>query len=86
MTVQYTEDIRVGQRWIDIDSRNMLLVGKNGRPLKKPKHREVEIVTMPTPSMPGTMRVVTAPKAPHTVGKLRKFTRGKLLANYALKG
>lgn len=78
-----TINIAVGQRWVDVDERNTDR-GKTGR--AKPKHREVEIVSLPTASAPGVMRVVKAPKAPHTVGKLREFTRGKLIENYALVG
>lgn len=79
-------NIQVGQRWFDVDTRNSITVGKNGRTLKKPLRREVEIVALPTLSSPGVFRVVSAPKAPHTVGKLREFTRGKLIDNYVRKG
>ncbi|QCW22329.1 hypothetical protein SEA_LUNA18_61 [Microbacterium phage Luna18] len=72
--------IAVGQKWIDIDLRNAD-TGKSGR--AKPKHRTVEIVALPTLSSPGVFRILKAPKAPHTVGKLREFTRGKLIDNYA---
>ncbi|QWS69727.1 hypothetical protein SEA_WILLIAMSTRONG_61 [Microbacterium phage WilliamStrong] len=72
--------IKVGQQWIDIDPRNTDR-GKTGK--AKPKHRTVEILKEPSLSSPGVFRIVKAPKAPHTVGKLREFTRGKLLDNYS---
>lgn len=75
--------IQVGQRWLDVDLRNADR-GKTGR--AKPKYREVEIVSLPTLSSPGVFRIVKAPKAPHTIGKLREFTRGKLLDNYRRPG
>lgn len=75
--------VKVGQRWIDIDVRNTDR-GKTGR--AKPKYREVEIVALPTLSSQGVMRVVKAPKAAHTIGKLRRFTFDKLLANYVRTG
>ena len=75
--------IRIGQRWIDVDVRNTDR-GKTGR--AKPKYREVEIITMPTLSSPGTLKVIKAPKQPHSVGKLREFTKSKLIENYALVG
>lgn len=78
-----TNHIKVGQRWIDIDVRNTDR-GKTGK--AKPKYREVEIVALPTPSSPGVMRVVKAPKAPHTIGKVRRFTTDKLINNYARLG
>ncbi|USH44812.1 hypothetical protein SEA_JUANYO_63 [Microbacterium phage Juanyo] len=80
---QDTVNIKVGQRWIDVDIRNTDR-GKTGK--AKPKYREVEIVALPTLSSPGVMKVVKAPKAPHTIGKLREFTRAKLIENYALTG
>jgi len=76
-------NIRIGQRWIDVDVRNTDR-GKTGR--AKPKYREVEIITLPTLSSPGTMKVIKAPKQPHSVGKLREFTKSKLIENYALVG
>lgn len=82
----HSVNVQVGQRWIDVDVRNTERVGKNGRALKKPRYRTVEIVSLPTISAKGVMRVVTAPRAPHTVGKLREFTRDKLIQNYALVG
>ena len=75
--------IKVGQRWIDVDVRNTDR-GKTGR--AKPKYREIEIVSLPTLSSPGTYKVVKAPKTPHSVGKLREFTASKLIENYALVG
>lgn len=81
-----TVDIKVGQRWVDVDIRNTERFGKNGRKLAKPRHREVEIVALPTLSSPGVFRVLKAPKAPHTIGKLREFTRSKLIENYARVG
>ena len=75
--------IRIGQRWIDVDVRNTYR-GKTGR--AKPQYREVEIITLPTLSAPGTMKVIKAPKQPHSVGKLREFTKSKLIENYALVG
>lgn len=72
--------IKVGQKWIDNDLRNAD-TGKSGR--AKPKHRTVEIIKEPSLSQPGVFRILKAPKAPHTVGKLREFTRGKLLDNYS---
>lgn len=78
-----TVNIKVGQRWIDVDIRNTDR-GKTGK--AKPKYREVEIVALPTLSQPGVMKVIKAPKAPHTIGKLREFTRAKLIENYTLTG
>ncbi|AUX83389.1 hypothetical protein FDJ34_gp51 [Microbacterium phage Eleri] len=75
--------IRVGQKWIDVDVRNTDR-GKTGK--AKPKYREVEIIALPTLSSPGVMKVLRAPKAPHTIGKLKSFTKGKLIENYALVG
>ncbi|QDK02454.1 hypothetical protein SEA_NUCCI_61 [Microbacterium phage Nucci] len=83
MSINHSVDIQVGQHWIDVDVRNTERFGKNGRKLAKPRYREVEIVALPTLSSPGVFRVVKAPKAPHTVGKLREFTRSKLIENYA---
>lgn len=77
------DKLMVGDIWVDIDTRNIDR-GKTGK--AKPKFREVEIVALPTPSSPGVMKVLKAPKAPHTVGKLRRFTRAKLVLNYARKG
>ena len=75
--------IRIGQRWIDVDVRNTDR-GKTGR--AKPKYREVEIIKLPTLSSPGVLKIVRAPKTPHSVGKLREFTKSKLIENYALVG
>ena len=72
--------IQLGQKWVDTDLRNAD-TGKSGR--AKPKYREVEIVALPTLSSPGVMRVTKAPRAKHTVGALRRFTRAKLIAHYA---
>lgn len=74
------EHVKVGQTWIDIDTRNTDR-GKTGK--AKPKYRTVKIIALPTISSQGVMEVVKAPKAPHTVGKLRRFTFDKLLENYA---
>lgn len=74
-----TQHVKVGDRFIDIDLRNTDR-GKTGK--AKPKHREVEIVALPALSSQGVMRVVKAPKAPHTIGKLRRFTYTKLALNY----
>jgi len=73
------QHIKVGQRWHDVDLRNADR-GKTGK--ARPKHREVEILSVPTLSMPGSFRVVKAPQNTASVGKVRKFTRAKLLANY----
>ncbi|QKN87759.1 hypothetical protein IXEL_59 [Microbacterium phage Ixel] len=81
--IELSNHVKVGQRWVDIDQRNTDR-GKTGK--AKPKFREVEIVSLPTLSSPGTMRVVKAPKAPHTIGKLREFTFDKLLTHYAPVG
>ena len=78
--VELSNNVKVGQRFYDIDVRNTDR-GKTGK--AKPKHREVEIVALPTLSSQGVMRVIKAPKAPHTVGKLRRFTYAKLVENYA---
>lgn len=75
--------IAIGQHWIDVDVRNTDR-GKTGR--AKPKHREVEIIKVPTLSSPGVFKVLRAPKAPKTVGALREFTRDKLIENYARVG
>jgi hypothetical protein len=71
--------IEVGQVWLDKDLRNADR-GKSGR--ARPKFRHVEIVSVPTLSMPGSFRVIKAPNNPGSVGKVRKFTRAKLIANY----
>ncbi|QKY80355.1 hypothetical protein SEA_MERCEDES_55 [Microbacterium phage Mercedes] len=77
--IELTNNIKVGDRFIDIDVRNTDR-GKTGK--AKPKHREVEIVALPSLSSQGVMKVVKAPKAPHTIGKLRRFTFAKLVTNY----
>ncbi|QIG58148.1 hypothetical protein SEA_ZEPP_60 [Microbacterium phage Zepp] len=81
--VELSNHVKVGQRFYDIDVRNTDR-GKTGK--AKPKHREVEIVALPTQSSQGVMRVIKAPKAPHTIGKLRRFTYTKLIENYAPVG
>lgn len=78
--VELSNNVKVGDRFYDIDVRNTDR-GKTGK--AKPKHREVEIVALPTLSSQGVMRVVKAPRAPHTIGKLRRFTYAKLVDNYA---
>lgn len=83
MSSNHSLDIQVGQRWLDVDVRNTDR-GKTGK--AKPKYREVEIVALPTLSSKGVFRVVKAPKAPHTIGKLREFTRAKLVENYVRAG
>lgn len=75
-----SNDIQVGQLWADLDMRNAVQGKRSG----KVKPRTVEIVSLPTPSRKGTMRVVDAPQNPKSVGQLREFTRGKLLAYYGL--
>lgn len=81
MDTMHTPKIKIGQKWLDADVRNTDR-GKTGR--AKPKFRTVEIVALPTLSSPGVMKVLKAPKAPHTVGKLREFTVSKLIENYVL--
>lgn len=76
-------NVRVGQHWVDIDNRNTDR-GKTGK--AKPKYRVVEIIALPTLSSQGVMKVLKAPKAPHTVGKLRRFSIAKLESNYARIG
>lgn len=77
--IELANHVKVGERWFDIDVRNIDR-GKTGK--AKPKHREVEIVALPTASSAGVMRVVKAPLAPHTIGKLRRFSYAKLIENY----
>ncbi|QKN87816.1 hypothetical protein NEBULOUS_55 [Microbacterium phage Nebulous] len=81
--IELSNHVKVGDHFYDIDIRNTDR-GKTGK--AKPKHREVEIVALPTLSSQGVMKVVKAPKAPHTVGKLRRFTYAKLVDNYAPVG
>ena len=76
----YTPTIKIGQLWIDVDVRNTDR-GKTGK--AKPKHRIVQIVSLPTLSSPGTLKVLKAPKQPHTVGRIKEFTTSKLINNYA---
>lgn len=74
------ETIQVGQRWADLDMRNAVQGRKSG----KVKPRVVEIVSLPTPSRKGVMRVLEAPQNTRSVGQLREFTREKLLTYYGL--
>lgn len=71
--------IQVGQTWADLDMRNAKQ-SKSGQV----KPRTVEIVSLPTPSRKGVMRVTSAPLNERSVGQLREFTRGKLLTHYGL--
>jgi predicted neuraminidase len=75
-----TVNIAVGQVWIDLDERN----AEFNRKTNKYKPREVEIVSLPTLSRKGVMRVIAAPNNKGSVGQLREFTRGKLLNHYGL--
>ena len=77
--IALSNHVKPGQLWRDIDERNTDR-GKTGK--ARPKHRTVEIVALPTLNSPGVMRVVTAPKNPDSVGKLRRFSFAKLLSNY----
>lgn len=79
MVFTKSNEPRVGDIWVDIDLRNADR-GKTGK--AKPKFREVEIVSLPTLSSPGSFKVLKAPKQPHTIGKLRPFTLRKLELNY----
>ena len=81
--VELSNHVKVGERFYDMDVRNTDR-GKTGK--AKPKFREVEIVALPTLSSQGVMRVIKAPKAPHTIGKLRRFTYDKLISNYVPAG
>ena len=72
--------IQVGQRWADLDMRN----AQQGKRSGKVKPRVVEIVSLPTPSRKGVMKVLEAPQNPKSVGQLREYTRGKLLSYYGL--
>lgn len=81
MKIEHQHRVAVGDLFYDIDNRNTDR-GKTGR--AAPKHRVVEIVALPTLSSQGVMRVVKAPQAPHTIGKLRRFSYDKLLSNYEL--
>lgn len=73
------ETIQVGQRWADLDMRSAVQ-SKSG----KVKPRVVEIVSLPTPSRKGVMKVLEAPQNPKSVGQFREYTRGKLLSYYGL--
>lgn len=75
-----TIEIKVGQTWIDLDERNAKINRRGG----KYKAREVEIVSLPTLSRKGVMRVTAAPLNERSVGQLREFTREKLLNYYGL--
>lgn len=77
--VEQLNHVKIGQHFYDADVRNTDR-GKTGK--AKPKFREVEIIALPTLSSPGVMKVVKAPKAPHTIGKLRRFSYDKLFDNY----
>lgn len=81
--IELQNHVKVGERFYDLDVRNTDR-GKTGK--AKPKHREVEIIALPTLSSAGVMKVIRAPKAPHTIGKLRRFSYDKLLTNYAPVG
>ena len=84
MFSEFSNDaIKVGQQWVDTDERNTYR-GKTGK--AKPQHRIVEIIKLPTLSQPGVLKVLKAPKQPHSVGKLREFTRTKLVNHYARIG
>lgn len=83
LKVDISQHVKVGQVWTDLDARNTDR-GKTGR--AKPKYREVVIVALPSLSSAGVMKVLKAPKAPHTIGKLRRFTYAKLAFNYARLG
>ncbi|WNN96089.1 hypothetical protein SEA_SCHIMMELS22_58 [Microbacterium phage Schimmels22] len=82
--IELSNHVKVGQRWQDLDSRNSETHGSGNRRLKKPRHREVEIISLPSLSSPGAFRIVKAPKAPHTIGKVRSFSFDKLLTHYTL--
>lgn len=84
MNIEHQNRVQVGDLFYDIDNRNTVSTGVKGQKLKKLKHRVVEIVALPSLSSQGVMRVVQAPKAPHTIGKLRRFSYAKLLSNYEL--
>lgn len=74
--------IQVGQHWVDLDERNAKTT-KKGK-TRQIEFREVEVVSLPTLSTQGVMKVIKAPNNPKSVGQLRQFTRGKLLAYYGL--
>lgn len=74
------DTIQVGQTWADLDMRNAKMKKVGGAV----KPRTVEIVSLPTASRKGVMRVTAAPHNEKSVGQLREFTREKLLAHYAL--
>lgn len=82
-SIARSNHIKIGQTWADLDERNVDR-GKTGK--AKPKPRVVEIIALPTLSSQGVMKVVKAPKAPHTIGKLRRFTFDKLLTHYTRIG
>lgn len=74
-----TNQIQVGQVWADLDARN---AGRTRRGKTVP--RTVEIVSLPTLTRKGVMRVKQAPQNAGSVGQLREFTREKLLGYYGL--
>lgn len=74
-----SNQIRIGDVWVDRDERNTDR-GKTGR--ARPKHRAVEIVALPTLSSPGVTKVIQAPRNGASVGKLKRFTRAKLVEHY----
>lgn len=70
-------EIEVGQVWADLDDRNAGRT-RGGRVVP----RTVEIVSLPTLSRKGVMKVLQAPQNSRSVGQLREFTRAKLLGYY----
>lgn len=72
--------IKIGQIWEDLDARN----ARHKKDGTIAKARRVEIVSLPTLSRKGVMRVVSAPMNRVSEGQLREFTRGKLLSYYGL--
>ena len=82
-TTLNSSHVKVGQTWVDTDIRTADR-GKTGK--AKPEYRTVEILTLPTLSRPGTMKVTKAPKHPHTIGKVKRFTFTKLLSGYEPAG
>lgn len=80
MNSEGNPDIEIGQEWFDMDPRNWSEENVDGWN----RGRRVEIVTLPTRSRKGTMRVIEAPRNPKSVGQLREYTAGKLHTHYAL--
>ncbi len=75
---------KVGQRFENVDPRNAELY-RSGRKKGQPKRfRRVELVTLPTLSRPGVMRVLFDPKQPVKTGedRLREYTLAKLEQHY----